>query len=852
MQSSIDHYFSNQEEDARNYRHVVIRFQESEGGRILRGALYEKAKERIIDIARGAGKGSNYCLIVLHEFPEKEDAEKKPFKRVNHIHFLYKFYKCCWQKKAIKEFVSKFGLRLYEWKVKTVSGLSKYLLQGDGRKILFQAGSYGSAGFHSQSDLVWARREATRCEGDLDDQTDEEDGDSDSTIGTSYDGSSVTRQSKKIQKAKHSEAVQDVDEIKDLLLKYFVKDETQLIRKMTQNEKMAYNMTKLMTKEWTKVFDQARQLAITSVMDRYWEDTMQILPDDPKAYSPPVMSVNKSIKVFTEIMKQQGYTTPELREEFIRHVYMVMNNNIYRKKRNTLYLFGEVSAGKTLIATSLERSKIYSFNTGEYNARSSDFHFEDMALAAIAIINEPQIEEGKVDKFKIILEGGAFDTNVKFKSKSRVEGVPVIVTTNKEIYRYALDAESAFNERWYRHDFKHMISGVDISGGLHPKIWLRLITHMGLHKELADESSESEVELDEVVKGRPKKTPEIYFETAADQEMKPETPTRPGENDVDGLISIEGHDLQQEFDTALENLHHCIHQAAEAGYCINYDFETSRDEYKFIGWKHDLDEWGALYYELGHAPDPERFNAEHCHNYFATQFSILGNGLFKIWYCLNDWIYDTVEGDDRADASSDGGAGRRMRTGLEQLARRQPALNRDIASDIWYGSGGTIGRAIRRDFRGSVARWCRQVALYVDEQWEHFDPRAKHICSTRREQRQATILTLRSIQRKLVKMDRIEGWKLAPKLENVEPDESTSQPRKRRASDMQDEDEPSTSRIQGDDTCPQSKREKCIPAECGTMQTVADVPDNTQQDERDNTREQPRGSPGRWIDMDKQ
>lgn len=202
-------------------------------------------------------------------------------------------------------------------------------------------------------------------------------------------------------------------------------------------------------KNWNNIWLTAREEAMTSIMDAWWEDTMAMLPDDPNAYTPRCMSVNKSLKIFTQILERQGWTA-EIRKQFLEHVYSVMNNNMLRKKRNTLYLIGETSGGKTLIATSLELSKIFSFNSSEYNSRTSDFHFEDMATACLALINEPQIEASRVDKFKIILEGGAFDTNVKFKTKSRVEGVPCIVTTNQEIYRYAPEAQRPFEERIYR------------------------------------------------------------------------------------------------------------------------------------------------------------------------------------------------------------------------------------------------------------------------------------------------------------------------------------------------------------------------------------------------------------------
>lgn len=106
-------------------------------------------------------------------------------------------------------------------------------------------------------------------------------------------------------------------------------------------------------------------------------------------------------------------------------------------------------------------------------------------------MEEPQIEPGKIEKFKVILEGGKFDTNVKFKNKAKVSGVPVIITTNEEIWRFAPAAAAPFASRIYRWDFKNPIS-FKIPGPFHPKMWYNLGNDYDLWKCVDIESSTDE------------------------------------------------------------------------------------------------------------------------------------------------------------------------------------------------------------------------------------------------------------------------------------------------------------------------------------------------------------------------
>lgn len=217
-----------------------------------------------------------------------------------------------------------------------------------------------------------------------------------------------------------------------------------------------------------------------------------------------------------EILEVQGLNQND-RKLFLTNVYQVMNNHKFNKKRNTLYMEGTADAGKSLIARSLTTSVVFSFNSGEYNRGSSNFYFEDMLYAYVALFEEPQIEPGCVERFKVVFEGGAFDAEVKYKQKGRVECVPVIITTNQKPWRFGVD-ERPFISRIHDYQFRNSISEkVAVKGEIHPKAWLKLIETYGLSPSLFTESCSDDETNPKDFAGTPTKVvdnlPDVHIET---------------------------------------------------------------------------------------------------------------------------------------------------------------------------------------------------------------------------------------------------------------------------------------------------------------------------------------------------
>lgn len=470
------------------WQHTVVRFEQLGGGYYSK----EEIKKQTEKFARGwqkiQAKSVNFSLLVFHGYPKEQEANKV---KCPHLHILWKYYKGSHLKAAIEEFIERYNLKHAFFDCDNVYYLAKYLLQGEGRKVLFQKGECSKTEVYGGSNVIRSQQEVNLCENHLFEERPEK------RKGGGQRNQRLDHGPSGPREASNVPEVVMMRKLEDLFMKHRVKDEQNLSQELEGDDKDWFDMCQTKVKDWNKIFLAARTNVMTSLKKKSWEEIMESLPDDPKEFHVNCMSVNKSVKILQKVLDRQGLGKEE-RLQFLRNVYAVMNNNIKGKKRNTLYLIGAVSAGKTWITRSLEQSVIFSFTTGEYNARSSDFHFEDMCFARIASIEEPQIESGKVDKFKVIFEGGSFDTNVKFKVKGRVKGVPVIVSSNNEVYRFAPEAKEAFDERWYRWDFKQSVGDVGITGCAHPKMWLKLIKHYGLDlTTIDDDSSDSEVDFDE-------------------------------------------------------------------------------------------------------------------------------------------------------------------------------------------------------------------------------------------------------------------------------------------------------------------------------------------------------------------
>lgn len=741
-----------EEQEEQGYHHVILRFQH-EGGRVFSNReCVEYAGTFAKSWNENQKAASSTGLVVFHGYPEGEVGGNK----VPHIHVVYKPHKTSKATELIGKFQRQHAILVYRDKVQSLQGITKYLLQGQGRQVLCQTGRSVQGRLHTSSGPIQPCGEATCCESYAFRRTNEGIWSASPPAGEAIEGTPGSYSASEISKAQRSALVANVKELSELMLKYRIKDEPSLMRKMTHDEKLMFTYTKVQTKEWNKVWDQARTEALTSIMDKWWEETLEMLPDDPLEYTPPVMPINKSLKVLTQLLQHQGYDQ-EKRKQFMKDVYCVMNNNKMRRKRNTLYIIGEVpSGGKTLVATSLERSKIFSFNTGEYNARSSDFHWEDMAMAAIAIINEPQIEAGKIDKFKVILEGGAFDTNVKFKSKARVEGVPVIVTTNLEIWRYAQEATAPFQERIYRHEFKKMLPNIGITNGLHPKLWLSLIRYYKLDKSMFVEAEDDQFDISTFAGTVSSDDDEdTYLDDASMVKIAEQSQAL--RTEFMWHIPEEG---RNKFDDLIREV--CSTDIFE--FYITDDFFESFLPGDDVAW---ID--GE--FKFGQSLSPGRHSARSCHNYVTTIAAFIGVRNFKrllyVWQAFSDVL--TYGADVFSDGCTATVVGYHTDALTEQL-KQFPRFDRDLHTRFWSGVHGFGNTGVDiLAYCDRVYQWYRSALMYILESiypdinttiydnWQ-YDPATASSLGCAGERRRMWVLHLQGFRGDINLKLQLDGW----------------------------------------------------------------------------------------------
>lgn len=486
-----------------SWQHTIVRFQ-SPSGAVLPIPEATAAADKFCDTWESVNqKASNYSCLVWHGYGrstiEDQAEDEKDYAKVCHVHILWKYYKGSPLKQIIVDWVQRLGLICIWSSASNAAMLTQYLLQGKGRQVLCKTGNCTKGEVHGGTECVQEKQEAAKCEDYIwrvNLQGCSTSNPNDSNYGRKSFGPHQTNGVRKANLGVENPQVEVLRKLEELMLSHRVKDEQSLSKYLTGEDKDWFDEQVVTQKEWNKMFLKARDNAMATIQKMSWEDIMRTyLPDDPTAYYRGTMSITRSLRVITQIMDAQGWNS-ELRMQFLRNIYAVMNNNLFGKKRNTLYLIGTVSSGKSMINKSLCTSALFYFSTGEYNARSSDFHFEDMVGTRVTNFKEPQIEAGKVDKMKVIMGGEDFDTSVKFKVKGRVDAVPILIDSNNEIWRYAPQEKEALEERCYKWWFNNNINDkVAISGAIHPKAWLKLIEYYGITRSDVVSDDESDFDL---------------------------------------------------------------------------------------------------------------------------------------------------------------------------------------------------------------------------------------------------------------------------------------------------------------------------------------------------------------------
>lgn len=129
-------------------------------------------------------------------------------------------------------------------------------------------------------------------------------------------------------------------------------------------------------------------------------------------------------------------------------------NWIFQKdnKKNTFIIVGPSNSGKSAFI----RPLISLFQYGEV-VNGGNFMFQDTVGKQMIVWEEPLIPSDKADECKLLMEGSTHKVNIKNKGHEMVGRIPVMITTNKNIWHYCSNEIDAFKNRSYIYRFDKSI-----------------------------------------------------------------------------------------------------------------------------------------------------------------------------------------------------------------------------------------------------------------------------------------------------------------------------------------------------------------------------------------------------------
>jgi len=223
-------------------------------------------------------------------------------------------------------------------------------------------------------------------------------------------------------------------------------------------------------KEWSRLANVGLGIFHRSLLHREWYDISTQLARDEARFS-SYLPVDDSISWLEQILAWNGIDAAH----FVRTCWIVFDRRA--EKRNLLVYFGPANSGKTLIAVSQARSLCGWANIQNFSDRST-FFLQDIKDKRVVVINEPRIDDSKIETFKNLADGTPFQIDVKWEKGVRVNRVPGVITTNLPIHAYLLHAKQQIEPlkaRITQFDFKTFPELKNCLGQLNPGMWPRLI-----------------------------------------------------------------------------------------------------------------------------------------------------------------------------------------------------------------------------------------------------------------------------------------------------------------------------------------------------------------------------------------
>lgn len=239
------------------------------------------------------------------------------------------------------------------------------------------------------------------------------------------------RKSARIQVKK--EGSQDIMKLKDWISQTGAQSESELLNYFHNDSDFEQIYCK---RTFSMNFKKALNFSIQATLDTDIRDLCINYKDNKNL----CMSPNESATVMENWLRFQNIDP----QRFVDNMIALMNKK--KRKLNTIILKGKPNSGKTFIAKSMEKAAIFYGEISQGIAGYS-FMWQDCVNKRLIVINEPYFDMCMIEQLKVVLEGTGTFVHKKNSSDEYLRPTPVLITTNNDVWNFAISAKDAIKAR---------------------------------------------------------------------------------------------------------------------------------------------------------------------------------------------------------------------------------------------------------------------------------------------------------------------------------------------------------------------------------------------------------------------
>ena len=230
-------------------------------------------------------------------------------------------------------------------------------------------------------------------------------------------------------------------------------------------------------------YDKATKIISCNIIGKTWQELTEEYEPEPD-----MLDVTTSYQVITRWFQDQNIDI----EEFLSKFMAVANKT--KSKLNSLGLFGQSNAGKSLIM----RSLIQVFKALAYLSQGTNYNFlwQDCDLKRAIIWEEPMIDMTQIETLKLVMEGARTTVHQKCKGDAIIERTPLFFTGNRPLWDLVPSEEKMLKNRMYLWERLKPLDWLkEVNGALNPKAWLMIYDDMTTFLEGNEQLTPEEVTL---------------------------------------------------------------------------------------------------------------------------------------------------------------------------------------------------------------------------------------------------------------------------------------------------------------------------------------------------------------------